>query len=159
MDRKKTLFLGEILIRKNLINWDELDIALQVQKDTRQFLGKILIDKGFISEENLCEALSEQFNLPILDIKNKEIKWELADKLHKSLILEHRCFPIEEDEATVIVIVTNPLDVEGTAQMEKHFSNYQIKKALVSGKDMDGLIEKYRAHLREKLKNLFSGNP
>ena len=40
--------IGEILVQKKLITWDELDEALEEQKNTQKSIGEILLEKGKI---------------------------------------------------------------------------------------------------------------
>lgn len=58
--RKKRL--GDLLIEGGLINDEQLQQALQAQKesDVRQKLGTVLIDLGFASDDDIAEVLSRQ---------------------------------------------------------------------------------------------------
>ena len=59
--RKKRL--GDLLIEGGLINDEQLQQALQAQKesDVRQKLGTVLIDLGFASDDDIAEVLSRQY--------------------------------------------------------------------------------------------------
>ena len=70
--------LGEILVEKKWIDNPTLEEALKKQKTDRKFLGSILIADGKITEEQLAEALSLQFQLPFVKIKNFYIDWKLV---------------------------------------------------------------------------------
>lgn len=58
--------LGEILLEKGFITREELDKALEIQKEKKKPLGEVLIETGYITEDQLLEALSEQYGVPIL---------------------------------------------------------------------------------------------
>ena len=51
--------LGEMLIERKLITAEELDQALEIQKErTADKVGKILVDLGFVAQRDVLAALS-----------------------------------------------------------------------------------------------------
>ena len=50
--------LGEILIERRLITEEDLDRALELQRERGDKLGKILVDLGFIAMRDVLAALS-----------------------------------------------------------------------------------------------------
>jgi len=65
--------LGQILIEKNIISQNQLDLALRRQKDQKgKYLGQILIEMGAVSQEKLNKLL-DAFN------KRKKIGEILVD--------------------------------------------------------------------------------
>ena len=51
--------LGDLLLSVGLINEEQLNHALQLQKETKERLGTLLIDRGVITEKQLIEAPSD----------------------------------------------------------------------------------------------------
>src|SRR5580692_1895773 len=61
--------LGQLLIDRGLIATEDLDRALELQRERRgEKLGKILVDMGFVAQRDLLAALSEQMGLPIAQL-------------------------------------------------------------------------------------------
>lgn len=52
--------LGERLVAKGLINDDDIQRALDVQRQAGGRIGSILIDMGAVSEDIVLSTLSEQ---------------------------------------------------------------------------------------------------
>lgn len=52
--------LGEMLLEKNVISSDQLEKALEVQKQEGGLIGIILVNLGFITEEMLVKYLAAQ---------------------------------------------------------------------------------------------------
>src|SRR6266849_6679081 len=61
--------IGDILVEKKLVTLEELQRALAEQEKTGEFLGSTLIRMGCISEEQLLQSLSEQLNIPFVNLK------------------------------------------------------------------------------------------
>src|SRR5260370_25760929 len=60
--------LGEMLIERRLLEPEDLERALELQKERGDKLGKILIDLGFIAAKDLLSALSEQLAVPVVAV-------------------------------------------------------------------------------------------
>ena len=56
--------LGEMLIERGKIEADDLERALELQRERGDKLGKILVDMGLIAQRDLLAALSDQLGLP-----------------------------------------------------------------------------------------------
>lgn len=52
--------LGELLVSKNLVSREELELALEEQAETGRLLGAILVERGCVSGPALAVALAEQ---------------------------------------------------------------------------------------------------
>ena len=76
-----------------MITEAQLHDALLSQKLTSGFLGTILVSKGVIGQRQIVEALSEQFDIPLIDLKTQYVDMELSRKFSSSLIVDHKCFP------------------------------------------------------------------
>jgi MSHA biogenesis protein MshE len=148
-------YLGEILMRKQIITCQQLDDALKEQRLSGKFLGAILFEKRSINEQQLLEALSEQFSMPFTSIKDKYIDWNLVHKFSSSLIIEHRCFPIEADEDFITFAINNPLDMWLLEEAEHQAAPLKIKTVLVSSQDMEECLSRYRKYLQSKMDGMF----
>lgn len=140
--------LGEILIKRGLINAEQLKDALDEQRRTKEFLGSILLKKKHIEEKNLLEALSYQFDVPVISIKYKYIDWNFVKGFSPSLILDHKCLPIYRDDWSLTVAITNPLDVWALNKAEEEARGLRLKLVLVCEGDMKEAIDRYKQYLK-----------
>ena len=154
MNSSKRLFLGQILMKRGLVAQKDIDEALHTQKTTKEYLGIILIRKGLITEGDLLDALSVQLGVPFGSIKDFEIDWGLARRLPKSLIVEHRCFPIAQTPDAIVLAISNPLDVWAITETERLMPGYRVQSVLVASSEMDILLDKYRSSAKDKLRKL-----
>ena len=67
--------LGHVLIRSELLTQDQLNRALEIQKETLQRLGFILVHYGIIS----ADALKQAIQLQILQIVFRLFRWKDGD--------------------------------------------------------------------------------
>jgi len=140
--------LGEILVDKGIIGAAQLADALEEQKATREFLGAILVKKGYVKERDFLKALSEQFNIPLAGLKDVYIDWDFVKGFSPSLIIQNKCFPLKKDEWSVMIAITNPLDVWALKKAEEEAKGLKANFVLVSQEDMEEIIERYRQFMR-----------
>ena len=103
--------IGEILQSKNLINENQLQIALIQQKITGELLGDAIVKLGFVSSKELGQALAEQAGVEYIDLGQYPIS-EDALKLFPKEVAETTGFiPIEITEGRLSIGVTNPSNI------------------------------------------------
>ncbi|MBI2069256.1 MAG: Flp pilus assembly complex ATPase component TadA [Elusimicrobia bacterium] len=109
------LRIGDVLLEQGLINQEQLDRALTIQKQTGGMLGEILVKNGFVSEEQLTKALSRQFGLPfasrangLLTVSDKEA---LKSLIPQDFARSHHLAPLFVRDETLGVAVADPMDV------------------------------------------------
>ena len=71
--QKKQRHLGEILYRKRYVDKNNLIRAIKKAKASNKRLGETLIEMGLATEDQITEALAEQFNLEYVDLDHVEI--------------------------------------------------------------------------------------
>src|SRR5579872_2923301 len=104
--------LGEILIQKHLITGEDLDRALELQRERGDKLGKILVDLGFVSARDVLLALSEQLNVPLLAIEGPPAVSPETETLSPKFLRQFRCLPMRLHDQTVTLAMADPLDFE-----------------------------------------------
>lgn len=70
--------LGDLLIAAGAITEEQLQTALQTQKQSGQRLGDVLIDSGIITQRQLIDALQMQLGVDYIDLTRVSIPVELA---------------------------------------------------------------------------------
>lgn len=146
--------LGDILVSKGVLSPEKLKEVLEIQKKDRQFLGAILLKKRYIKENHLLEALAEQFSIPVVNLKDRYLNWELLKTFSPSLILEYKCFPVEKDDFSVTIAITNPMDIWALKKCEEETRPLKLKFCLTSHADMEEVIERYRKYMRGDIKKI-----
>lgn len=152
--QKSSKRIGEILIEKGLISEAQLHDALQEQKLSDGFLGSILVNKGWIGDRDLMDSLAEQFGIPFVDLKAEYIDMELARRFSSSLILDHKCFPLRQDEESITVAIVNPLDAVAISKLDEEAKPRRVNLVLVAEEDIKEVIQNYRRYVSDSIRRL-----
>ena len=104
--------LGEILIERRLLTQEDLDRALELQRERGDKIGKILVDLGFVASRDVLTALSEQLQVPLLSIDGPPAVSPETETLSPRFLRQFRCLPVALHDHTVTLAMADPLDFE-----------------------------------------------
>jgi general secretion pathway protein E len=107
--------LGEMLIERRLITQEDLERALELQKDRGDKLGKTLVDLGFIAMRDVLAVLSEQLGVPLHAIDGPPVMMPETEALSARFLRQFRCLPVTFEEQTIGLAMADPLDFETIA--------------------------------------------
>ncbi len=121
--------LGEMLIAKGLLDTDDLEKALELQKERDDRIGRILVDLGFVAPRDVLTTLAEQLNLDLLGPGQfPEIPIQI-ERLTARFMRQFRFLPIAKEDNRLWVAMADPLDFE-TIAVIRRFSGCDIVAAL-----------------------------
>ena len=107
--------LGEMLLDRRLITQEDLERALELQKDRGDKLGKALVDLGFIAMRDVLAVLSEQLGVPLHAIDGPPVIMPETEALSARFLRQFRCLPVTFEEQTLGLAMADPLDFETIA--------------------------------------------
>ncbi len=102
--------LGDLLIADGDITNEQLERALDIQKETRERLGDVLIQNGFITEEKLIRALELQLGVEYVDLTAVTLPVELAKYVPKNIAKKYCVVPVRVVTDTLYLAMSDPLD-------------------------------------------------
>ncbi|MBV9769806.1 MAG: type II secretion system ATPase GspE [Bryobacterales bacterium] len=134
--------LGEILIQRKLITAEDLERALELQKERGDKIGKTLVDMGFIAMRDVLAALSEQLEVPLVPIEGPPLVSAETEALSPRFLRQFRCLPLSRDDHTITLAMADPLDVETIAAV-RHCTGLKISTVLAPEQEIVDAIDKY----------------
>lgn len=111
MGRPEKIRLGDTLIAQKIISQEQLRLALEQQKKSGRRLGRILVEQGFANDEQICEAISRQLNIPYVNLKVQNVNGELVRRLPETQARRFRAIVLEERRGGYLVGMADPTDL------------------------------------------------
>jgi len=108
---KLKMRLGDLLVHESVITNDQLMEALSAQRESGRKLGQALIDLGFVSEEGLLNFLSQQLNIPLLDISQRRIEPAVIKLISEVQARRLKAIAIEDLGDRILVGMSDPADL------------------------------------------------
>jgi hypothetical protein len=88
--------LGEILVARKLIEPEDLERALELQRERSDRLGKIMVDMGLLAQRDLLAIVAEQLGIPMAVIGEPPALPE-TEGLATDFMREFRFLPVSFD--------------------------------------------------------------
>lgn len=110
--------IGEILLERGVLKPEDLPFVIEKLKMTSKRFGEICVEEGFITEDALAEALSEQFGLEYVDARGVRPNEAILNMLPPDAIYRYRFVPLEEQDNSLVILVSDPTDVIKLDELE-----------------------------------------
>jgi len=138
--------IGDILIEQGLITPQQLEEALEAQKNgNKKRLGEIFVETGVITREELYEVLQYVYETEYVDLSNYVIDPEVISLISEKTALQFKLIPISknDDDDELIIAMANPLDVYAIDFIRDHTKIKKIKSLLAPEEDILNAINNY----------------
>jgi type IV pilus assembly protein PilB len=148
--------LGESLVEKGLITVEQLRQAELESEADAKLLQEILTKKGLISEDDLTAFLSQQFDLPLVDLTNYLIDPEIIDLIPEGLARKHLLIPILRIDNDLTVAMVDPSDVFALDELHMK-TGLSIEPALATEINVKKALDQHygaKGTLEEVIENL-----
>ena len=136
--------LGDLLIEEGLINQEQLDLALKIQKEINysKKLGQILIDEGFVTQKDLLKVLSKQLGYEFVDLYGEKIDFDKLARYPLQLLKNAKAIPFKEDEDYIYIATADPLNYEALEILERSLGMKPIKVYLALEEDIEAIFHR-----------------
>lgn len=138
----KSNFFGQIAMEKGFINEDQLDRALKEQEVSGNYISRELLNLGAMSEKQISEVLSEQFDLPVIDLDTVEVDEDALSSVPPHVIKNRKIIPYEIDKSVLKVATCDPMDLPAIQDVE-FCSGKRVKLALAPRDSILRAVKKY----------------
>jgi hypothetical protein len=143
----KRIKLGQMLVAAGAIEPVQLSKALEEQKRNGGLLVVALVRLGFVDERAIVRALASQLNLPVVQLKGKQISPEVLELVPVDLVEKHRCLPLlvngDGDSRVLYLGMEDPSDPDVVAEICT-LVGMNVQAVLVAPADLDdGIFRHY----------------
>jgi len=112
--------VGDILVYQNIITKDELEKALQDQKESNEKLGQILINQKVITEAQLVEAYSQQMgHKHVLENDLLILSIDDVGLLSEEFSREHHVLCMGKSDTGILIAMEDPEDLDAIDGVRK----------------------------------------
>ncbi|MCG6965473.1 MAG: MSHA biogenesis protein MshE, partial [Chromatiaceae bacterium] len=125
--------IGDLLVSNAVISDAQLNIALAEQKKSGQKLGNTLVELGFIDETRLLEFLSQQLQIPLVDVLGVRVDPNVVRLLPETVARRYRMVVLENREHEVLLGMADPTDLfaydEASRLLKKRVQQAVVREA------------------------------
>jgi len=133
--------VGDLLLRKGLINQEQLDKATELTHSSGDIIGTCLVKLNAIDEPTLVKTLSEQYGLSSIKLENEKIEPEILSLISQDLATKHHLMPLSFNGTVLTIAMADPSDILALNDI-KFVTGYDIQVVLAADSEIKSFIEK-----------------
>ncbi|SMP68805.1 type IV pilus assembly protein PilB [Neorhodopirellula lusitana] len=132
--------LGDILIDQHVLTTEQIDAAF-TSKPRGVMLGDWLVNQSLLSNQQLGEALAEQFGVAYVDIDFSAVNPQVARLMPEDFARSRECGAIAVNHRTLTLAMVAPDDIETIAEVEL-MTGYHIRPVVALKDDVLALLNR-----------------
>jgi type IV pilus assembly protein PilB len=134
--------IGELLLKEKHITPEQLQEALDHQRQHGGKLGHNLISLGFVKDEEITAVLSRQYGVPSIALGQFEIDPGVIKLVPSETARKYQVVPLSRTGATLTIAMTDPTNVFAMDDI-KFMTGYNVEPVVASETSVIEAIEKY----------------
>ncbi len=134
--------LGELLLAKGYVDKIQLSEALRNQREGGGRLGSVLVKLGHVSDGVIATVLSEQYNLPSVDLSAYDISQDCLNLIPLETAIRYQVLPVKQVGMTLTVATADPTNVMVLDEI-KFMTGYQVEPVVAPESSIQAAIERH----------------
>jgi MSHA biogenesis protein MshE len=137
--------LGDLLVEEGIVTDLQVEQALAAQKTTGRKLGAALIELGFLTEHQMLSFLSQQLDIPLIDLSRANVDVDAVQLLPEVHARRLRALVIGRQQDTLRIAMSDPADLFAQEALLGQLPQYGIEFVIAPEKQLvDGFDRYYR---------------
>jgi len=150
--------LVDVLVKSGLIDAEDASGYIQSAKQEHKNLNSYLIRHGILTDREIVEALSKELNLPVFDLKEKEIPQTVIDRVPVKFASFYKFMPVAIEGNTLTLAISSPLDVRMEDDIRVHLG-LEPKEVLALRSDINEALKKYYGLASDTIDRILTKDP
>src|SRR5206468_6248677 len=134
--------IGELLLKEKRITSEQLQEALNYQRQHGGKLGHNLIRLGLIKDEEITALLSKQYGVPSIVLSQFEIDPGVIKLVPAETAQKYQIVPLSRSGATLTIAMTDPTNVFAMDDI-KFMTGYNVEPVVASETAVIDAIQRY----------------
>jgi type IV pilus assembly protein PilB len=144
LDELKGRRLGRILIKMGRATRDQVEEALNLQKDRRAPIGQLLIELGYIAQSDLNIALAAQAGMETVDLDDIDIEQEVIHLIPSEMAQVYNVVPLFYDkESNELTVALKSPENFGALDDLRLLMGFNVKAMVAPEEQIDKRIAAY----------------
>lgn len=110
--------LSELLIEEKLITREQMQKALELQRQEGVPLDEVLLSHNMMKTEDLAAALSVQWNLPYIDLQRHKIQPRALRLIPEAIARKHTLIPLDIVGDSLMVVMADPQNIQAIRDLQ-----------------------------------------
>lgn len=142
MYKNSRVRLGDLLLRDGKITAEQLQVALEVQKEKKIKIGEVLKELRYITSKEILDVLELQLGIPKVDLEKYNIDPEIPKLITEDFARKNLLIPIKKSGMHLTIAMSDPLNIILINDLEI-ITGFQVEPRITSDEDIKKAIDHY----------------
>ncbi|REK08458.1 MAG: pilus assembly protein PilB [Planctomycetota bacterium] len=148
--------LGQILVDLGFLTDDQLETLLdEHEAHPGVLLGKFAESQGLVNEEQLAQALAEQWGMQVVNLADIVVPPNVLGMVTDTMAQMYRIVPIAFRDDTLTIALCDPQNLSIQDEL-RTFLGYEIRAVVATERDVLKALDRYYAASGESVESLVS---
>src|SRR6266511_974879 len=134
--------IGELLLKEKRITPEQLQDALNYQRQNGRKLGANLVRLGFVNDDEITTLLSKQYGVPSIALGQFDVEASVIKLVPADTARKYQIVPLSRSGATLTIAMTDPTNVFAMDDV-KFMTGFNVEPVVSSETGVLEAIEKY----------------
>jgi type IV pilus assembly protein PilB len=134
--------IGELLLKEKRITAEQLQEALNYQRQNGGKLGFNLIKLGYVKDDEITALLSKQYGVPSIALGQFDVDAAVVKLVPAETAQKYQIIPLSRSGATLTIAMTDPTNVFAMDDI-KFMTGYNVEPVVASETAVIDAITKY----------------
>ena len=106
--------MGDVLVKKGIIDENQLQTALSRQREQGKMLGEMVIALGYANQRDINEALCDSLGIDYVDMRETEVSDDVLSLLDESIMRKYTLVPLgdaPDNPGAIRVAMADPTNI------------------------------------------------
>ena len=144
MNYRKKVRLGDVLVKKGIIDENQLQTALSRQREQGKMLGEMVIALGYATQRDINEALCDSLGIDFVDMRETEISDDVLSMLDENIMRKYTLVPLgdaPDNPGAIRVAMADPTNILAMDDINI-VTGKQVVPVLANATDINAFLDK-----------------
>ena len=145
--------LGQILLDLGLVDEQQLETMLEEQSSRGDLLGRVGVGLGFFTDEQLGEALAEQWGPTFVTLYDRQVPGDVLSTVSEPMAQLYRVVPLSLEGNKLTVASAEPQKIQIADELHS-LLGYDIQICVATEAEIQKAIEKFYSSESDSVESL-----
>ena len=142
--------LARRLVADGVLSEEDAQNAQTAAKESQQALVSYLVNEKILDSAQIAKVASEEFGVPLFDIRTMNLQMAAMDLIQEKLIRQHNALPLYKHGKRLYVAVSDPTNLQALDEFQFN-TGLNTYPVLVDEHQLSATIERSLAQAEEQL--------
>lgn len=143
--------LGQILVDLGYLDEDQLFDILNESRETNQPVGEIALARGLVTDDQLLQALAEQFGMKSVNLPEAKFQEEAIKLVPETMAQVYKVIPLSLKDNVLTVAMADPNNLAALDDLRNFIGVKEVKALLAPAKHIAEYTPKAYAGKQESI--------